>query len=88
MFGNITAIGKPSEVKKLLEPNISLDTNLEELIQHPEAAIRPQKSTKGNKISSTLSIYWIRGTIFIWSDHSDSNRLAKSMLQQKKFQST
>ncbi|GBP12298.1 hypothetical protein EVAR_101194_1 [Eumeta japonica] len=32
MFGNITAIGKPSEVKKLLEPNISLDTNLEELI--------------------------------------------------------
>ncbi|GBP07763.1 hypothetical protein EVAR_73937_1 [Eumeta japonica] len=25
MFGNITAIGKPSEVKKLLEPNISLD---------------------------------------------------------------
>ncbi|GBP97212.1 hypothetical protein EVAR_67637_1 [Eumeta japonica] len=31
MFGNITAIGKPAEVKKLLAPNISLDTKLKEL---------------------------------------------------------
>ncbi|GBO98353.1 hypothetical protein EVAR_71379_1 [Eumeta japonica] len=42
------------------------------------------KAAKGNKISSTSSIYWIRGTIFIWTDHSDSNRLANSTLQQKK----
>ncbi|GBP12550.1 hypothetical protein EVAR_72389_1 [Eumeta japonica] len=30
MFGNITSIEKPSEAKKLLKPNIILDTKLEE----------------------------------------------------------
>ncbi|GBP02363.1 hypothetical protein EVAR_101193_1 [Eumeta japonica] len=59
MFSNITAIDKPSKVKKQLRPNISLDTNLEELTNIQKQLSDLEKSQRKSTYIGSVALFYL-----------------------------